>query len=324
MEERVAVLGIDVSKKKLEVALLREGKYKHKNFTNNEDGYRGLVEWVERQGVEELHACMESTSVYGEGIGEYLYDRGYRVSIVNPARIKGFGHSELIRSKTDKIDAGLIARFCAAMKPGLWRPESKEVRELRSLVRRIDALIEMRQQESNRLEVSDKVVRKDIEGHIEYLTKQIESIRSQIKRHIDNNPELKGKKELLETIPGLGEATISLVLAHFGDMEKFGSAKRVASFLGIAPREYSSGHSVRRRGRMSKVGNGSLRKALFMPALVALRYNPVIADMRKRLTEAGKPKMLIVGAAMRKMVHLIYGVLKNKIPFDPGFSIKPA
>lgn len=320
--EEAAILGIDISKKRFEAALLRDGKYRHKSFANNKEGFKQLVEWLERYGVKELHACMESTSVYGEGLGEYLYDSGFKVSIVNPARIKGFGQSELIRSKTDKIDASLIARFCAAMKPGLWTPEAKDVRELRSLVRRIDALIEMRQQESNRLEVSGEVVKKDIKAHIEYLTKQIESTRDQINRHIDDHPEMRGKKELLESIPGIGEATISLVLAHFGDTNKFDSAKRVASFLGIAPREYSSGNSVRGRVRMSKVGRGSLRKALYMPALSAMRCNPVIVEMRKRLTEAGKPKMLIVGAVMRKMVHLIYGVLKNKVPFDPGFSAK--
>jgi transposase len=316
------ILGIDISKEKFDVALLRVGKYKHKKFSNNQEGFEQLGKWLAGHNLEQLHACMESTSVYGEALAEYLYGSGFRVSIVNPARIKGFGQSELIRSKTDKIDASLIARFCAAMKPGLWTPEPKEIRELRSLMRRVDALVEMRQQESNRLEVSDKVVKKDIEDHIEYLTNQIDSIKSQISQHIDNHPELRDKKKLLESIPGVGEATINLALAHFGDTEKFHNAKRLSSFLGIAPREYSSGNSVRGRRRMSKVGKTSLRKALFMPALVALRCNPIIIDMRRRLSEAGKPKMLIVGAAMRKMVHLIYGVLKSKMPFDPNYSLK--
>jgi transposase len=208
------------------------------------------------------------------------------------------------------------------MKPSPWTPEPKEIRELRSLVRRVDALVEMRQQEINRLDVSDAVIKKTIEDHIDYLTKQIDSIKEQINKHIGRNPELRDKQKLLQSIPGIGEATIHLVLAHFAYTERFPNAKSLSAFLGIAPREYQSGHSVRGRRRMSKVGRSSLRKAFFMPALVALRYNPIVVEMKRRLTEAGKPKMLIVGAAMRKLIHIIYGVLKNKIPFDPNFSVK--
>lgn len=316
------VLGIDVSKNKYDVALLNHNKYKHKKFKNNAEGHEQLVSWLNINKVDKLHVCMESTSTYGEALAQYLYDKGYDVSIVNPARVKGFAQSELIRSKTDKVDASLIARFCGAMNPGLWEPEPREIRELRSLVRRVDALVDMRQQELNRIEVSDEVIRNPIEDHVEYLTRQIDLLKKEINKHIDNNPELRDKKKLLDSIPGVGEATIHLVLSHFGYTEKFDSAKSLTSFLGIAPREYQSGSSTKRRRRMSKVGRSSLRKALFMPALSALKYNPIIMEMKQRLTEAGKPKMLIVGAAMRKLVHIIYGVLKNKVPFDPDYALR--
>src|SRR3989304_102344 len=233
----LSILGIDVSKGKFDVALLREGKCKHKRFLNNLEGFKKLREWLAEYKVERLHACMESTSTYGE------------------------------------------------------------------------ALVEMRQQEINRLDVSDAVIKKTIGDHIDYLTKQIDSIKEQINKHIDRHPQLRDKQKLLQSIPGVGEATIHLVLANFANTEKFSNAKRLSAFLGIAPREYQSGHSVRGRRRMSKVGRSSLRKAFFMPALVALRYNPIIVEMKRRLTEAGKPKMLIVGAAMRKLIHIIYGVL---------------
>jgi transposase len=317
-----AILGIDVSKMKFNVALLRMGKYKHKSFANNGEGYEGLRKWLERQGVEGVHACMEATGVYGEALAEYLHESGYKVSVVNPARIKGFSQSELLRTKTDKVDAGLIARFCLAMKPEYWVPDPKEIRELRSLVRRVDALITMRNQETNRLEVSDDVVKREIKDHIEYLGKQIELMKGKIRSHIDKHPELREKQRLLESISGVGESTIQLVLSHFAYVQRFKSAKGLASFLGIAPREHQSGSSVRGRNKMSKVGRSSLRKAFFMPALVALRHNPVIIEMKNRLTLAGKPKMVIVGAAMRKLVHLIYGVLKNNEPFDPNYSLK--
>src|SRR3990170_1639550 len=143
----------------------------------------------------------------------------------------------------------------------------------------------MRQQEINRLDVSDAVIKKTIENHIDYLTKQIDSIKEQINKHIDRHPQLRDKQKLLQSIPGVGEATIHLVLANFANTEKFSNAKRLSAF-------------------------------------VALRYNPIIVEMKRRLTEAGKPKMLIVGAAMRKLIHIIYGVLKHGKPFDSNFALK--
>jgi len=321
-KEEIDILGIDISKNKFNVASLREGKYKHKKFSNDLEGFKKLSKWLENHRVKDLHACMESTGIYGEALAEYLYDSGHRVSVVNPARIKGFAQSELIRTKTDKVDASLIARFCQAMKPGLWIPEPKEIRELRLRVRRLEALDKMRQQEVNRLDVSDDVVRREIQDHINYLSEQIDSLKERIKDSINRNPQLRDKQKLLDSIPGVGEATINLVLSHFGYIEKFPSPNNLTSFLGIAPREYQSGSSVRGRRRMSKVGRSSLRKAFFMPALAALRWNPIIKQMKERMEKAGKPKMLIVGAAMRKLIHLIYGVLKNRKPFDPDYCVK--
>lgn len=316
------VLGIDVSKSKFDVALLRGGKHKHKKFSNDTEGFEALCGWLGKQGVQSLHACMESTGVYGEGLGEYLHDIGFDVSVVNPARIKGFSQSELIRSKTDKVDASLIARFCLAMKPVLWAPEGVEIKELRSFVRRVDALIVMRRQELNRLSVSNPVLHKSIRKHVRQIEKEIEGLKKEINKRIDQNPVLRDKKKLLETIPGVGEATIHLVLSHFACIDTFPDAKRLTSFLGIAPRHYSSGSSVRGRTRMSKVGRSSLRKAFYMPALCALQHNPVLVELKKRLEQAGKHPKLIIGAAMRKLVHIIYGVLKNKTPFDPAHALK--
>lgn len=319
-----AILGVDISKERFDVALLRGGKYKHKKFSNARKGFEDLSGWLRKLGTETLHACMESTGVYGEELAEYLYDQGFRVSVVNPARIKGFAQSELRRSKTDKLDASLIARFCAAMKPSLWTPDPVGIRELRSLVRRVDALSGMRQQEQNRLEVSNKVLRKSIRKLIRHMDKEIEALKGEINNRIDQDPELGDKRKLLESIPAVGEATIHVILSHFASVEKFKNAKSLASFLGIAPRHYQSGSSVTRRARMSKVGRSSLRKAFYMPAVVALRFNPVLVDLRERLERAGKSSMLIIGAAMRKLVHIVYGVLKNKTPFDPNYSLKAA
>jgi transposase len=318
------ILGVDISKKTFDVALLREGKFKHKKFSNTEAGFKELSVWLERLKVSAFHACMEATGTYGEALAQYLYDAGFTVSVVNPARIKGFAQGELMRTKTDKSDASLIARFCLAMRPSSWAPEAYEIRLLRDLSRRHESLLEMRQQEVNRLDVIGKEVQKDVKRHISYLDKLIEKNKQKIHNNIDNNPDLKHKKELLESIPGIGEVTISVILSEFADISRFDSAKHLTSFLGIAPKHRQSGTSVRGRTCMSKIGNAKVRKSFFMPALVAMRHNPIFIEMRARLLKAGKPKMLIVGAVMRKLIHIIYGVLKNDLPFDPNFRVQKA
>lgn len=313
------IFGIDISKNKFDVALLREGKYKYKSFGNNKAGFNELKKWIDRSGIKDIHCCMESTGVYSEELAEYLYNCGYKISVVNPAKIKGFSQSELKRSKTDKIDASLIARFCKLMDPERWEPVDKNIKELRLLVRRVESLLDMKQQEVNRLDVNNKTIRSEILEHIDYIEKKIKKLKKKIEQHIDDDPQLRDKKKLLESIPGVGEATINLVLSYFGDMKRFKNAKSLTSYLGIAPRERQSGSSVRGRRKMSKIGNSHLRKSFFMPALVGLKYNPILKEMKERLTKAGKSKMLIVGAAMRKLVHIIYGVLKNKVAFDPDY-----
>jgi transposase len=311
-----SILGIDVSKQKLDVALLRDGKFKTKVFKNRETGFEQLVQWLRDQNVKDLHVCLESTGPYGEAVATALYNAGYQVSIVNPARIKGFARSELIRTKTDASDSRLIARFCLALKPSLWTPATKETRALQALVRRLEHLLEMRQQECNRLSSSDTVVADAVAEHITYLDASIEKTKQQIQEMIENDPDSKNKQTLLQTIPGIGAATIRVIPAEFANISQFNSAKQPASFLGIAPRHFQSGSSVNGRTRMSKIGNASLRKAFYFPAVVSLRYNPVIKRLCQRLEEKGKPKMLIIGAATRKLIHIIYGVLKDQTPFN--------
>ena len=316
-------LGIDISKQHFDVALLAEsGKRKNKKFKNTDQGFDALMAWLELQNASEIHACMEATNVYGNRLAEYLFDHGIAVSMVNPARVKGFAQSELLRTKTDKQDASLIARFCQAMKPHLWEPEPLVIRQLKALVKRLDMLLEMRQQEVNRLDVADEVVRPDIEHHIQELDQRILRLKDEIKNHIDDDPGLKEQKELLLSIPGIGEKTLATVLAYFASISRFDNAKKLASFCGVAPRVRESGTSVKGRGGMSKIGSSHLRKALFFPAMVALRYNPALKQLRNRLLEKGKPKMVIIGAAMRKLIHIIYGVLKNRTPFDEKMAIK--
>ena len=188
------VLGIDIAKQKMEVALLIDGKVKNKAFKNPTEGFETLAFWLRKLGIPQVQACLEATGNYGEDLAIYLHEAGHSVSIVNPARIKGFAQSELIRTKTDKIDAGIIARFCLAMKPEAWIPPSPEVRFLRALVRRADGLVDMLTQEKNRLGTAHESVIPLIKEHMDYLNKEIKKVRDQIADLIDQNPNLRQKR----------------------------------------------------------------------------------------------------------------------------------
>lgn len=321
-------LGIDVSKKTLDAALLDSSeaaraatrKPRHKVFVNSPTGHQQMLDWLANNEVTQVHACLEATGTYGEGIARALYEAGHNVSLVNPMLIRAFGQSQLIRTKTDKADAQLIARFCAMHQPAVWTPPTAEMAQLQALVRRLEALDGMRVMEENRLEsgVASEEVRSSLHEHIAYLQAQIETTRRQIKDHIDNNPTLKGQRDLLLSIPGIGEITASLLLAEV-DVAQFESARQVAAFAGLVPRIRQSGTSVRGRSRLSKAGSSRLRKGLYFPALTALRFNPLIRALGLRLSVKGKSKMLILGAAMRKLLHIAFGVLKSGRPFDPNF-----
>lgn len=314
------ILGVDVSRRKFDVALLSGEKIKNKVFPNSREGFDRLIGWLERQGAGRVHACLESTGVYGEELALALASAGHKVSVVNPARIKGFGQSELSRTKTDKADAALIARFCQALKPEEWTPPPPPIRSLRELARRLEALGDMLQQERNRLDSArSEEVKRSIQGVIAHVEEEMDQIRGAIRGQIDRHPDLWGKRDLLTSIPGIGEATIATILSEFDSVERFGSARQMAAFAGLVPRLHLSGSSVRGKTRLSKTGSSRIRKALYMPALVAKKHNPLIADFCERLRLAGKAPMAIIGAAMRKLIHIIYGVLKSGKPFDPQY-----
>jgi transposase len=318
-------LGLDVAKLKFNACLLRaDGKLRHKVFPNNPDGFAQLSDWLSRQGVEQVHACLEATGTYGDSLVIYLHRQGHCVSVVNPAAMKAYAQSHLSRTKTDRVDAALIAGFCAERRPPAWHPPAPELRELQALVRRLDSLIGMRTMEENRLSsgVTVEAVRESVEEHLAHLSEQIKRTEALIRDHIDRHPGLRRQRELLDSIPGVGEATAAVLLAEVPDIKEYRSARQLAAFAGLVPRERQSGSSVRGRVRLSKIGNSRLRKALYFPAITALRCSPFFQAWVEGLRHRGKSKMAVIGAVMRKLVHLAYGVLKTGRRFDPEWMQK--
>jgi transposase len=316
-------LGIDIAKLKFNVCLINpNGKLKHKVFANTDAGFKQLAAWLVKHKMERVHACMEATGAYGEALALHLRAAEHIVSVVNPAAIKSFAGSRLSRTKTDKVDAELIARFCVAQQPAHWTPPAPQVRELQALVRRLETLTEMRVAEQNRLEaiITVEAVRSSVEEHIGYLNQQIEQTKAAIRQHVNSHPGLRRQSELLDSIPGIAETTAATLLAEITDITQYRSARQVAAYAGLVPRERHSGSSVRGRTRLSKIGNARLRKALYFPAITALRCSPFFQSWAEGLRERGKCKMSVIGAAMRKLLHLAYGVLKTGQPFDPEWA----
>lgn len=314
-------LGIDISKRTFDVTLRTEtGEESHCQFENHAKGFTELEKWLASNGVDELHACMEATNIYWEDVADHLYSKGYQVSVVNPSRTKGYGMSQMQRNKTDKADSKVIAAFCAATSPDLWYPPTAEQRKLRALVRHRDALTKTKTQQKNRLtDCRDEDVKHSLNTVISILDAEIKQIEKQIREYIKQTPALQEQRELLLSIPGFGDVVTHVLMAEMYDLANYDKAHAAAADAGLNPSHYESGETIRKRPKLSKIGKPLVRSVLFMPAMTAIRYNSIIAEFAQRLEQRGKPKMVIIGAVMRKLLHIAYGVLKNKTPFDPHF-----
>jgi len=315
------VIGVDIAKLKFDVASLNNGKYKHKVFTNNEQGYQQFINWLLLLFADDkLLICMEATGAYSLPLAEFMVNQGYAVSMVNPAKIKAFARSELSRTKTDKADAKLIARYALTMQPPLWTPPPQNIRVLQALTRRVEHLLEMIQMERNRLETATPTIVDSITAVLATLEAELKATRKAISDHIDNDPDLKQRHDLLITIPNIADASIPHLLTTLSEHHGFTSAKQVVAFAGLAPSLRQSGQWSGKT-HLAKNGEPALRKALYMPALGAWKHNPPIRVFCERLKANGKNGKAIVCAAMRKLIHIAFAILKSGQPFDPNYAI---
>jgi transposase len=315
-------LGIDIAKAKFDVALLQDGQLHRQIFSNRLEDFPQLTQWLNQHGATQVHACLEATGAYGDDLALFLNQAGHTISVVNPTCIKAFRQSELGRTKTDRTDAALIARYCESKRPRPWTPPLPEMRELRDLVRRLDSLQQLHQQEANRLTDGHPtaLVQASLQAVLNFLEHEAQEIKRLIHEHLQRSPLLRTQRDLIVSIPGIAELTAAKLLAEFQDIRSYASAREMAAHAGLTPQHKDSGSSVHGKPHLSKIGSARLRKALYMPAIVAKQYNPVIKAFCERLVKRGKKPMAIIGAAMRKLLHLVYGVLKSNKPFDPEYA----
>ena len=322
-------LGMDVAKAKLDCCLLLDeasGKRKTKVVSNTKSGIVDLLAWVAKQNVspEVLHVVMEGTGVYHEQAALALADAGVTVSIVNPAQVKDFGRGLAVRTKTDGVDSFVLARYGALLKPKAWLPPAPEARILQALLARRTAIAQDLQRERNRQEKADATdtpdrIQQSLTDSIEFLVKQLDQLQQVIDEHIDKHSSLQKDMALLQSIPAVGPQVggnmLSVMHSH-----NFNSAEQLAAYLGLVPVERQSGSSVLGRARLSKAGPARIRAVLYMAAIVATRCNPHVKAVYERLLARGKSKMSALGAAMRKLVHLCFGVIKTQQPYEHDYT----
>lgn len=320
-------LGIDVCKKTLDCMLLdtSTGKAKSKSIPNTSAGFVQLLEWLAKQKAPDAHVVLEPTGVYHEPAALALSDAGLTLSLVNPAQARQFAHGLGVKTKTDKADSMVLARYGATQQPEPWQPPSKSARRLKALLARRDAIADDIQREENRQEAigfseSPQEVKESIFKSIDFLQAELQALDAMIQKHIDDDPDLRGKKKLLESIPGVGDRVSTHMTALFA-AKSFKSAEQLAAYLGLVPVQWESGSSVRGRPRMSKAGPKHLRKLLYMPAVTARRWNPHISAMSDRLLAKGKTLMAVIGACMRKLAHLCFGVIHSGKPYERNYGM---
>jgi transposase len=320
------IVGIDVAKATFDVALPleRPGKYRTKaKLPNTPAGFAEVLKWL-RQHAAEAAVCLEATGIYHEALATTLVEHGVTVYVVNPAQVAAYAKSELARTKTDRYDAKLIARFAMAQqvhqKLRPWVPPTPGQRQLRALVHRLNDLQTMRQMEANRLAVGDASVRPSIQRLIATLDTQVEALKQAIRDHIDQDPDLRRDHTLLSSIPGIGELTAAFIQGFAGRLQRFDDPRQLDAFAGLNPAIRQSGRWAG-QSRLSKLGHALLRAKLYMPALVAIRHNVAVRALFDRLLDRGKPPKLALGAAMRKLLHIAWGVVRSGSPFNAGRAL---
>lgn len=327
--ENTVYIGIDIACKKFDACLYQATRrMPHAVFDNNPDGFAEFLRWCKQHKAKpaRIHAVMEATNTYWEALAEYLQEQLVKVSVVNPRCIKDYGKSQNLRSKTDKIDAAIIARYAHKEQPESWQAPRAPLRQLLLLLRQLEHLKTAEQKERTRMTMQrDPLARESSARVSAFLQTEIRAIEDSIKALIEGDEEIRHNAELLTTIPAIGEKSIPWLLAYLHDGKRFKNGKAAATYAGLTPMLEESGDSVNGRPRISKIGHSEIRRVLYMPALVYSygRYKSgVYRDFVERLERNGKAKKAIIVALMRKLITIAQAVLQHQKPFDPALMQK--
>ena len=314
--------GIEVSQLTLVVALRgHEHDEPLREFPNTREGHQALLRLLERS-ARPVRVALESTGLYGLDLALTLHQAGVAVMVANPRAVRHFAQALLQRSKNDQRDAEVLREFAARMPFQAWHPPSAAALKLVAVARRLEALTDMMAAEKNRAhavslsEALPALIRRDIQRSIQTQQRAIDRLTRAAQEFILADREMARRYELLLSIPGFGATSAVHTLAELTLLPAGMDVRQWVAYAGLDPREYTSGTSVHKKVRISKAGNKHLRRALYMPALVAVRHDPHVRAYYEHLLARGKTKMQALVATMRKLLHAIYGMFKHDQLFD--------
>jgi transposase len=322
--------GIEVSRQLLVVALrIQDHDQPWREFPNTPAGHQAVLRFLTRSGGS-VRVAMESTGLYGLDLALALHQAGVAVMVANPRAVRHFAQALLQRSKNDRLDAQVLRQFAARMPFEPWRPPAAAAFKLVAVARRLEALTEMMTQEKNRLHAASvsqavpALIRLDLRRSIATQQRAIERLSQAALEIVLSDPLLARRSELLLSIPGFGVTSALHTLAELTLLPAGMDVRQWVAYAGLDPREYTSGTSVHKKVRISKAGNKHLRRALYMPALVAVQHQANLRAFYEHLLARGKTKLQALVATMRKLLHAIYGMFKHDELFDGNKIYEPA
>lgn len=326
-------VGVDIAASSAEVALGTSPTQIDRSFSIEQSptGHQHLMERLRATGHAPEHTLvvMEATGTYWMELALALHKAGWGVSVINPAQAHYFARSLLKRSKTDALDARLLACLAATLQPERWSPPPAIYDELVQRLTEREALVGIRQQERNRLHalrqrpVVIPAVQQRMEAHLDFLEAQIQAIEAELRTALTQDHAWATAAQLLLSITGIGLITAAWLLTATLGFTTCTSAAQLSAFAGLVPRERRSGSSLHAPASIGHAGHAHLRTALYMATLSAAQHNPLIAAFYARLRQQGKPVKVARCAAARKLVHIAWAVVTHQRPFDPSFGQAP-
>jgi len=316
-------VGVDVSARELVVAISDGREAMMAEVSNDAAGHERLQARL-RALPAPATICLEASGTYSLDVALALAraKANWQVSLVNPRLARRFAESLGMRSKTDPVDARMLARYAERMQPEPWQAPGAARLRLRSITRTIAALVRQCVQHKNRqhaLSASTALptlLVRELEAQVAYLEKRIRHLRRQARSLIERHPELLRRWQHLQTIPGIGEASGLAILGELAVLPAMMDERQWVAHSGLDPRQHRSGSSVEQKDRISKAGNRYLRAALYMPALVAVQHDPWLARFYQRLVARGKAKLQALVAVMRKLLHAAWGMFRHDQSYD--------
>lgn len=315
--------GVDVSAEQLVAGLQREGAARlRREFPNTPEGHEALLRWLVVPG-RRVRVVMEATGLYGLDLALRLEgEPSLELMVANPRAIRHFAHALMKRSKNEPIDTEVLVEFAQRMPFHRWVRPSPAALALHALARRLESLTQMQAAEKNRLHAAQlsqafpEAVERDLKRSLRGLERALDRLTRQAVEVIGQDPDLNLRYQLLLSTCGIGPTSAVQILAQVAVLAPDLDVRQWVAQAGLDPRQYTSGSSVHKKTRISKTGNAHLRRALYMPALVAIVHQPHLRAFYQHLLERGKTKMQALVAVMRKLLHAIYGMFKHQQPFD--------